>query len=796
MKLNRKSYLGGWTNKLSLSIALFIASIFFSLIQQTSAGAAACTAAQEGKTVTAYTLIRPSTAQAQSDYIDKSTYTLRTTTSNGLNCVSSLVSMVKFTAYPPDGWISENKDWVIPASGVDPVAAKSGTTFKATFKPSSGASKSINVTVGAAPVDPIASLIAGTIVTTESEDIPKNSGTTSCVVDGVGWIVCGVTNFIAKVSDGMYTLIESIVKTEPLNINTADGTNGLYNAWSYIKNIANSIFIVAFLIIIFSQLTSIGVSNYGVKKTLPRLIISAILVNSSYWIAAVAIDASNILGSSIFDELSRIKDNMNISVGAENWNLILGGLLSGSALALSGGAIVAGGLFASTIPGIGMALLYLAIPMVASALLAVFIFVFILIARKAIIVILVLIAPLAFVAMLLPNTEKWFTKWRQTLTSLLVLYPMLSIIYAGAQIAGLSLMSTATGASATLTIITAQLIIVIPFFMLPSLLKKFSGANIDSMASNIAAKGKSLISKGDKAFGISKKGTDGIKSGYDTQKYGNTRSYSGIRGRLQARGQRFGRQLDMGDDKKKAVSGEVARNRKRAFMDKIATDGSYSEAMSLGDPTRARLIQDRYAAELAAEELKEDDLSFQSLSKDWTKGEIVEYAKGNAVTKVDAVSGRSTVHQITESGRRAAIRRSGIIANSTEMQEIAIAAASGSDAIKREAISVMPISKAATSAPWLKDAIPGISSGNLTVADIHSSIQKNFREGKITPDAILNMNAEEIDLMSTAISASTDPQLRALAKSTARKLLQPDPGSPYVGKVISGTATDRALRRF
>lgn len=41
-----------------------------------------------------------------------------------------------------------------------------------------------------------------------------------------------------------------------------------------------------------------------------------------------------------------------------------------------------------------------------------------LIARKALIVILIVISPLAFVAFLLPNTEKFFSKWRSTFVGL------------------------------------------------------------------------------------------------------------------------------------------------------------------------------------------------------------------------------------------------------------------------------------------------------------------------------------------------------------------------------------------
>jgi len=54
-----------------------------------------------------------------------------------------------------------------------------------------------------------------------------------------------------------------------------------------------------FFAIIFSQATSIGITNYGIKRLLPRLILIAIATNISYFICSVLIDAFNILGVGI-----------------------------------------------------------------------------------------------------------------------------------------------------------------------------------------------------------------------------------------------------------------------------------------------------------------------------------------------------------------------------------------------------------------------------------------------------------------------------------------------------------------
>ena len=56
-------------------------------------------------------------------------------------------------------------------------------------------------------------------------EVPDDAST--CVVDGVGWIVCAVANFMATITDGMYEhVIANMLSVPPLNVDTADGENG------------------------------------------------------------------------------------------------------------------------------------------------------------------------------------------------------------------------------------------------------------------------------------------------------------------------------------------------------------------------------------------------------------------------------------------------------------------------------------------------------------------------------------------------------------------------------------------
>ena len=105
----------------------------------------------------------------------------------------------------------------------------------------------------------------------------------SCGIDGIGWLVCPVMNFVASINDAAYSAISGFLDIKPAIL--SDGNNsGAKQGWDFFRNIANAIFAVIFLWIIFSQISNVGVSNYGIKKILPRLIIGALLVNLSYYL--------------------------------------------------------------------------------------------------------------------------------------------------------------------------------------------------------------------------------------------------------------------------------------------------------------------------------------------------------------------------------------------------------------------------------------------------------------------------------------------------------------------------------
>ena len=310
----------------------------------------------------------------------------------------------------------------------------------------------------------------------------ENSTGTSCDVQGIGWFICPVSNWLADGIDFMYSALQQFLKTKPLE--TTNQNSGIYLAWVIMRNISNVAFIVAFLVIIYSQLTSVGISNYGVKKMIPRLVIAAVLVNLSFTICAILLDLSNIAGYAFQDAFMGIKNT--ISTVGENtstwtWSEVI-------STALSNGALAVGAITFTT------ELLPMLVPAAALAGLTLLFILLIMAARQALIIILIIISPLAFVCYLLPGTEKWFKKWRDLFLTMLVFFPAFAVVFGGAQLAGIIIIQNASGPNGAIMHVLGMLVQIIPLAITP-LIMKFSGGVLGKFAGFVNDKNKGLYDR-------------------------------------------------------------------------------------------------------------------------------------------------------------------------------------------------------------------------------------------------------------------------------------------------------------
>ena len=327
-----------------------------------------------------------------------------------------------------------------------------------------------------------------TDTSTISIDPPsENSTSTSCDVQGIGWFICPVSNWLADGIDFMYSALQEFLKTKPLE--TTNQNSGIYLAWVIMRNISNVAFIVAFLVIIYSQLTSVGISNYGVKKMIPRLVIAAVLVNLSFTICAILLDLSNIAGYAFQDAFMGIKNT--ISTVGENtstwtWSEVISTALSNGALAVGAGYAVSLALTTEILP--------MLVPAATLAGLTLLFILLIMAARQALIIILIIVSPLAFVCYLLPGTEKWFKKWRDLFFTMLVFFPAFAVVFGGAQLAGILIIQNASGPNGAIMHVLGMLVQIIPLAITP-LIMKLSGGVLGKFAGFVNDKNKGLYDR-------------------------------------------------------------------------------------------------------------------------------------------------------------------------------------------------------------------------------------------------------------------------------------------------------------
>ena len=244
---------------------------------------------------------------------------------------------------------------------------------------------------------------------------------------------------------------------------------GVYTGWSAFRDYANIAFVIFFAVIILSQLTGIGLSNYNIKKILPRFIMVVVLVNVSFIICQLAIDVSNLLGvglRSAFTALPLPAGQERVGAGD-----IAGSIVSFLGLAVAGGFVVKAVGISALLSSIGFWIVPILISLL-GCLISVLFFFIILGARQAGIVILVVLAPLAIVCYALPNTKTFFDRWKKLFTALLLVYPIAGLLMGGGEYAGSLIMSlNKDGDLGFFYTLIGMLITVVPFFLIPNLLK-------------------------------------------------------------------------------------------------------------------------------------------------------------------------------------------------------------------------------------------------------------------------------------------------------------------------------------
>lgn len=358
----------------------------------------------------------------------------------------------------------------------------------------------------------------------DAED--ESSTQQECAIEDVGWMLCQMMSFTAWIADQAFDFLTLFLEVDPLHEQVNGKDSQVFATWKYLLAFANVIILIALLFMVFSYVTGWGISMYGVQSLTPRLIVTVLMVNLSFYACGIAIDLSNVLGKTLRETLVEITPPasgtdyttwssltnriQSITPVDEEYNKENGrggeeeaagqneqpqaqeqeqsddesGENPTATNALLMGATIAGGavLFAN---------LSALVPFMVSALIAMIIVLVILLARHAAIICLVVISPIAVACYALPNTRQWTKKWGDMFIKLLMLYPVVSLLFGASYFASYVIADRSSENDQTFLAIFALGIQVIPLFLLPVIIKSGAAAlgQIGNAISNQQSKG-------------------------------------------------------------------------------------------------------------------------------------------------------------------------------------------------------------------------------------------------------------------------------------------------------------------
>jgi|GEM_PF-6535665 len=244
----------------------------------------------------------------------------------------------------------------------------------------------------------------------QDEDQANNCQTSSF---GLGWIACSIIEFFDQ---SLQPLVNENFIEPLLFVELGPDAE---EVWDSVRGVANIMFVVVFLLIIFAQ--ALGFSDaYTIKRMLPRLILGVILTQMSFFIMRILVDIFNVLGVGVADLILS-------SLGGGNYNLdftVFGGegasVAQGTittALFATGGALVAAASLSSIIA--------FALTIWPTIFIAIMLIIFVLTLRKFALLLMIVFSPIAFIAWILPNTEKFFKEWMDNFMKLLLMFPII-----------------------------------------------------------------------------------------------------------------------------------------------------------------------------------------------------------------------------------------------------------------------------------------------------------------------------------------------------------------------------------
>ena len=321
----------------------------------------------------------------------------------------------------------------------------------------------------------------------ETGEDGQNGEQAACMQNAgaLGWIICPLMYGVRDAANGIFqNAVSPLLRVhESILTGLSSSSNSpMYQAWSFFRNVANIMFVIAMLFVIFSQITGFGIDNYGIKKILPKLIVTAIIVNFSYIICGIFVDLTNIIGEGIKNILESVAGSTTTATEKLGDNVVgvintLIGALAAVGAAAGGLTIAGAAISNAVVSGSLLTVIFPILAFVGSALMAGFFAMLMLGLRQALIIIMIVISPVAFVLYAIPNTNGLFKKWFQLFKTLLMLFPVFCFMVGGGFLVSNIIIK---GSNDFFMTIIGGLISIAPYFAVPSMtknaMKGFDGA--------------------------------------------------------------------------------------------------------------------------------------------------------------------------------------------------------------------------------------------------------------------------------------------------------------------------------
>ena len=280
------------------------------------------------------------------------------------------------------------------------------------------------------------------------------------ILNGIQGAIGGLIGGSGQVAEARQGLLISFLSLPP--IETRNENAALNIVMGYVVNIANSLYIIIFILLIFSgSIPFLNLDSYTIKKTLPKFIGAIILTQFALPICSFIVDFFNLIALAIPNVLFALVQGLDLATPetASTASKVVGGV--GGTLA-AGGAIGGGIAAAATIGWILILILAIA------ALIAAIVAIVYLLIRYFILYVLIILSPLAFACWVLPGTEKFFKMWWKNFIKLNAMFVTIMALLSGSIVIS-SIISRLPGAANGALI--AAVIPIIALLLVPKTLK-------------------------------------------------------------------------------------------------------------------------------------------------------------------------------------------------------------------------------------------------------------------------------------------------------------------------------------